>query len=878
MKYLFSIHYKTQFGEQIRMQTFVNGEKFKMYQLTYDNDFWILELDAPPIFDTYYYQYYDENTGKIKKEAGHRIIQKLPFHEEVFVHDQWKNTHFPENYLIKPFFQETQKAYSQIAIEKSTTYLVSIQMYAPEGEKVVMSGNTDELGNWNLAHTLEMQEVRNGFWQIALNSYANGHSIQFKFGLKKGDSIQLEEGESRTMSSCSFDGFLQVYNEQNFRYSLNQMPKMAGLAVPVFSIRTEDSMGIGEFMDFMKLGDWMEQIEMKVLQILPINDSIAYHNWNDCYPYAAISVYALNPFYISIQHLSVPLSASEKKQIRKDSQRLNLFEKVALEKVMKKKWEWLRMLYGKHFEEIKNASLVQDFISKNKNWLYSYCVFCVLRDHYKTPDFSKWKTLSTYDDEKVNAYFLPTHKHFREVFFYAWVQFELDRQLQESIEYLHRKNIKIKGDLPIGINRMSVEAWKEPKLFGLDFQAGAPPDDFSKLGQNWEFPTYNWETMQENGLLWWKSRFQALNKYFDAIRIDHILGFFRIWRIPQSATQGVMGYFYPSIPVTEDEFKNRGIPFQFERYCTPYITDEILENLLQDQATSLAAFFLNKEGGVYHFKEEYNSQRKIEAFLKNRKEFRPYKEELLYLLSNLLFIPEKREEQTVFHPRFELYNLPTFQYLPKLQQHQLLVLYNDYFYLRQDGIWQQSAMEKLPYLLEASDMLIAGEDLGMVPRIVPEVMKELAILSLQVQRMTNDEKTYKDPTYAPYLSVVTTGTHDTSTLRQWWEENEETTQYYYNHQLGRQGEAPKKLNSSLMQQIIEQHLHSPAMLVIVPIQEWLSIEKETSHPNQEEERINIPGVYPHKWQYRMHLSVEELEKEKNLNQKIKSMIDESKRA
>lgn len=410
----------------------------------------------------------------------------------------------------------------------------------------------------------------------------------------------------------------------------------------------------------------------------------------------------------------------------------------------------------------------------------------------------------------------------------------------------------------------------------MDFQAGAPPDQFTELGQNWEFPTYNWEAMKEDDYRWWKNRFKALEQYFDAMRIDHILGFFRIWRMPVSAVQGILGYFYPAVPIVADEFKAWQIPFNFDRYCKPFINNEILWGYFGKESEKALEFIDPNEDGTYSFKEEYDTQRKLVDFFKKNPRG-PLEEKLVSLCANVLFLTEERKGKTVYHPRFNVYNTESYKYLPEWEQKSIYDLYHDYFFRRQDHLWYEKAMEKLPVILNATKMLICGEDLGMVPACVPVVMDELAIIALKVQRMPAENIPFYDPRNASYMNVVTASSHDSSTLRQWWKEDPALTQRYFNQQLIQYGKAPEDLTPYLAEIIMKQHLYNESMLAIFPIQEFLATDADLSNQNVDNERINNPAVFPHYWRYRMHIQLEDLKEKHSFNKKIASWVIDSGR-
>lgn len=871
MKLNFIIEYFTNYGENVEI-VFSHADSYEVYPMNYDiNGKWHFSLENSQLFSNYYYQIV--SSGRVNKEWGFRTIPVFKKSKEIIIYDEWNKANFPENYLGSKLFQKENALQK---VKQALTFTHQLKIKAPlfdENQTLCVLGNVVSLGAWQYDQAIIMNEVEKGVFEANINIKESTQSIEYKYGvydLVNKKVAFLEGGNNRILNSNLSKDIIIIKNDVYFKYHNHQLPKIKGIAVPVFSLNSKNGLGIGEFTDLKNLGDWASKVGLNLIQILPINDTLANLKWTDSYPYAAISVYALNPVYINIQSLPYALDKKLTKQIIDAHKVLNNQHLVDLEKVIEIKFSLLRDIFECHKISIFKDQNFLNFIKTNESWLKPYAAFCALRDENKTVDFSKWKTLATYNEKKVNAFFESKSKYYDAVNFYAFIQYHLDQQLLESIDYLHSLNIKLKGDLPIGIYRHSVEAWKEPELFGMDFQAGAPPDDFAVLGQNWEFPTYNWARMKADNYTWWKNRFKALEKYFDAMRIDHILGFFRIWRMEAKHTQGIMGYFYPAVPVTLAEFESRGIPFYEEAFCEPFITKDIINEVFGYDALEAYDNYFDEKYGKISFKEKYNTQRKIEQQL-NGKIDNQIKDKLLYLASNVLFLKEERDGETVYHPRFNLKNTHTYRYLSQPIQHKLDVLYVDYLFKRQEALWHTSAMEKLPALLQSTKMLICGEDLGFVPKCVPSVMDELAILSLQVQRMPNTDIAFHNPYIAPYLSVVTPATHDTSTIRQWWEEDHAFTKKYFYEQLGGQGICPYSIEPHIMYNIIKQHMDSPAMFSVIPIQEFLFLNSETTHINKDDERINIPAIFPHYWRYRMQVKLEDLLKNEALNETIKNL-------
>lgn len=878
----FNINFRTKLGEKLQVVILDAGHS-KFIDMVYtDNSNWQAEIDYFTKYVTYKYQLTDMGGNVLDEELS---VHRLHFphnYREFNIFDVWNLKNFPENYLNNKVLSNTMQDYrfGKITILKRHTHLFRIQapLYRQEW-RVVIVGNCEALGYWNPEAAAEMVQTAQGVWELPVETSEN-HVINYKYGLKNtatGEVFDLEYGEHRWALANAEKGVLQIQNDHFFRFKSFELYHAAGVAVPVFSLRSESAFGVGEFQDIKALADWAKRANLSIIQTLPINDTTANFSWTDSYPYAPISLYALHPQYLSLEHLDYKLPEHLKESYEKEKAELNALPLIDYERVIAGKWKFIRAVFEENYTKILKDRGFKKFLKENEEWLLPYVAFCIQRDRYRTPNFNLWKTHRKYIAGKIAPFFSEKTKDFKEAMLQAWVQYQLHLQLKEAVDYTHSLGISLKGDLPIGIYRYSVEAWTEPELYGMEFQAGAPPDQFTDLGQNWGFPTYNWDAMEADGYRWWQNRFKALEQYFDAMRIDHILGFFRIWRMPVSATQGILGYFYPAVPVTAEEFAARHIPFNFDRYCKPFINEQILWDYFGEERVAIAELFMNNHfNGNYSFKEEFDTQRKLtDYFEKNPHPWAA--EKLISLCANVLFVTEEKDGQTVYHPRFNLYKTSSYQYLGDWEKQALYSLYNDYFFNRQDGLWYRSAMEKLPVILNATKMLICGEDLGLVPDCVPQVMDRLAITALKVQRMPAENIPFYNPKTAGYMNVVTASSHDSSTLRQWWHEDRELTQKYFNEQLQQYGTAPWDLEPYFAEMIMKQHLYNEAMLAIFPIQEFFATDAEICNPKMHDERINDPAVFPHYWCYRMHISLEDLNTKTDFNNKIAQWVEDSGR-
>ncbi|GHT58183.1 4-alpha-glucanotransferase [Bacteroidia bacterium] len=675
--------------------------------------------------------------------------------------------------------------------------------FLKKNQVVILSGETALLGNWQPEKALPLQQLSPVEWTAEVSVKK---SVECKFAIYDTASktvVRWEDGENHRLDPDSIDWYI------HFGWS---DWKAAGVAIPVFSLRSKKSFGIGEFSDLRLMVDWAAECGMTVIQILPINDTTITRTWTDSYPYNAISIYALNPMYLGLSEF--PLKDKAKLAAYKaKAETLNALAEIDYEQTLALKESYLHDLFGEAGESTLQSEEFKTFFAKNETWLFPYACFTHFRDRFKTADYNEWGELAVYNKEKLEEEIGKNEALKTAVHSAFFTQYLLDKQLVEVREYAHRNGVVLKGDIPIGVSRASVETWVEPHLFNLDAQTGAPPDDFSATGQNWGFPTYNWEEMAKDGYQWWQQRFRKMADYFDAYRIDHILGFFRIWEIPMEYKEGLMGCFSPALPFWEDEMRN--------------------------------------DFGFYFHDSMINPKN--------------YTEDVLFL--------RDKQDPYRFHPRIAAQQTDAYRDLWYDQKDAYNRLYNNFFYHRHNNFWREQALRKLPALVSSTNMLACGEDLGMIPDCVPAVMNELQILSLEIQRMPKDSRVrYINLNTIPYRSVCTTATHDMSPLRLWWRENRDNTQYYYNQMLWKGGAAPEDLTPELCRQIIYNHVHSPAMLAIIPLQDWLSMNGMLRRANPEEERINIPANPRHYWRYRMHLSLEDLNNEKGFINEIKAII------
>ncbi|ULQ57588.1 4-alpha-glucanotransferase [Flavihumibacter rivuli] len=890
MRIHFYLRFHTNFGQQLQVTGNIpalGSDTQTPFSLSYLNDeFWHGSIEVDPVQqESINYQYQLVNAdGTIIREWGNdRVINTLSGRfEEIQVVDTWNHAGEYENaFYTAPFLESLLPSHNNKKVKHPKQYTHIFRVKAPllhKNEVLCLVGNHVDLGEWSTDKPVLLQAEGN-WWTVALNLPKEGFPLQYKYGIyntNKKSFVRFEDHNNRVLYGDAMQHKLTIVHD-GFAHLPNNSWKGAGIAIPVFSLRTSKSFGVGEFNDLEALVDWARTVGMKMIQILPVNDTTATHTWSDSYPYAAISAFALHPIYVNLEKVAGKKQSALIKPLKKKQKLLNELAEVDYDEVMKFKLSVLMELFLAQKDELQEDEAYQEFFKKNRHWLVPYAAFCYLRDKHNTADFTQWKQHSEYDAAAIEKFVSPRLKHHDQILFHYYVQYHLHCQLKDATAYAHKHGIIVKGDIPIGIYRYSCDAWMAPGLYNMDQQAGAPPDDFAIKGQNWGFPTYNWQRMQEDGFTWWRQRFEQMSEYFDAFRIDHILGFFRIWSIPLHAVEGIMGRFVPAIPVHINEFHQNGIWFDYHRYAKPYITDQILWDIFHVSSSYVKETFLTEAGfGQYAFTEAFNTQRKVEQYfatLEANDHNQWLKQGLFDLHSNVILFEEEGSKGLQFHFRFGMEQTRSFQSLEWNTQQQLKDLYVNYFFRRQDDFWMKEAMKKLPALKASTNMLICGEDLGMVPHCVPDVMKQLGILSLEIQRMPKDPKReFFHPNDAPYLSVVTPSTHDMSTVRGWWEEDREKTQRFFNNELGQWGDAPAFCEAWINKAILIQHIYSPAMWCVFQIQDILGMEEKLRRDNPHDERINIPANPKHYWRYRMHISLEDLAREKAFNHELKEYL------
>lgn len=886
----FNIEYKAMFGEQIVVNIQTEEGELKLPLETTDGERWACDwcVESPEKSYTYYYSV--EREGRAVKTEWLMIKHQLDVNARkaavYTLYDHWKA--MPEDaFLYSSAFTDCINHQAPQEMKPETgSKIVRLIVRAPQlrdGERLGVLGADKALGAWDVQKILPMTQHTYNEWVADIDAtHLEDSHLEFKFVAFRNAKNELlwENSMNRTVDLPEMKaGELVSYELDQASFALYNR-KLAGTQVPVFSLRTRKSAGIGDFGDLKTMIDFVASTGQKVLQLLPINDTTITHTWTDSYPYSCISVFAIHPQYADLHALPELKNAKARAEAEKTRAELNALDKIDYEKVNDFKINYLRQIFNQEGGKMMKTAEYKAFFQDTELWLVPYAQYSYLRDKNGTADFNQWPDHQVWDEAERKALADPKTAAYKNVAFFYFVQFVLDRQMQEAHEHAKTKGVILKGDIPIGVNRNGCDVWTEPKYFNLNCQAGAPPDDFSANGQNWGFPTYNWFEMLKDGCQWWNRRFKNMARYFDAYRIDHVLGFFRIWEIPVHSVHGLLGQFAPALAMSREEIESYGLHFQEDRFTRPFITDWVLDRMFHERAGEVKEKYLDRlDDERYQMKPEVDTQRKVEALFADATDEKELwlRDGLYALISDVLFVRD-HTNPGVFHPRISAQLDFIYESLYDNDKAAFNRLYNDYFYRRNNQFWYQEAMKKLPKLVQATRMLVCAEDLGMVPDCVPWVMDELKILSLELQSMPKDPSVkFGHLSRNPYRSVCTISSHDMPTLRMWWDENVQRTQEYYNTMLYRQGPAPHPLPGWLASDIISRHLTSPSMLCILSIQDWLATDEALRLPDADAERINIPANPKHYWRYRMHLNIEDLAADKRFVQSITEMISQSGR-
>ncbi len=608
MKVKFHINYHTSWGEALYVCGAVpqlgDSDLHKAVEMRLTSpDVWEAEVELPDTtaaFDYFFIVKAPEKTWRFEWGKPHRF-EPAAGAKLYNIFDSWQDMPADKPYYSSAFVDGMLCRSQRDAAPEAHAGTLCLKIWAPmiaPDEVLAVAGEPEVLGKWNPHKALRLNDADYPLWECEIPLKDIDGPFDYKFlilGKEKNDVRGWEDASNRIYGIEQTEPTERIVIDGLRFANPNKNWKGAGTAIPVFSIRTEDDFGVGDFEDIKQMVDWCAETGQKVLQLLPVNDTTKSYTWVDSYPYSANSSFALHPMYVRLEKVGILKDKKRMEHFKTLAAHLNELTEIDYEAVNNAKNEYLHEIFRQDWAKTSKDAEYLAFVEHNDYWLRPYAVWCALRDEYHTPDNSLWGDYATYDEVRVENFI---KSHSERIDFFYFVQYHLDRQLREVRDYAHAHGVVLKGDIPIGVGRQSVDTWQSPHLFNMDCSAGAPPDDFSVMGQNWGFPTYNWDVMAADGFKWWKARFSKMADYFDAYRIDHILGFFRIWQIPLDALHGLQGYFNPAMPFSPDELRrNYDFWIDPEVQTHPLILEWMLTDFFGDAVEEVKEAYLIPAGG-----------------------------------------------------------------------------------------------------------------------------------------------------------------------------------------------------------------------------------------------------------------------------------------
>ena len=822
----------------------------------------------------------DEEKGH-GRFSHHLIFQNTP---QIMVRALWHND-MGRNYLYSSAYSETL---SPFMIDKETCQRVNqadiaiaITDYLPPKDcDLYLCGENQATGNWQPTKGIQAQNVHCATWAFPLQyDDIPKEGLNYKFLLvnRKNGQVTWEQGPNRILNHISPDNGKTIIDNHTPILPQNEM-KVAGIVVPLFSLRSQNGWGIGDFGDLKKLIDWAADAGLNIIQLLPVNDTTREGNWHDSYPYNPISAFALHPIYMDFESLPPLKSKSKYKMYLQQRNNIAGLPLLDYDEAFKLKESYLHDFYLENKQEILRSNKYKEFKHENAYWLTPYSFFRYLLKINGTANFRRWPKFRNYDPVELQRW-ATTVNIIDDIEFYRVVQYLLDKQFTEIHQYARSRHIILKGDIPIGVARDSATAWQLPQYLNFDSQAGAPPDQFAANGRNWGFPTYNWTAILNDNNDWWQQRLTHMARYFDAYRIDHVLGFFRIWEIPINHIYGTLGHFNPALPLTRQELIIMGFTDDPQIYSRPRFTEGEMQRLFGELLPVAKEYFFQfGEDGKWTINDKYaDSQRAIDATLRQMGFSGQQRQPFLDAYTNILFLPDTRNTQ-LYHLNIWGKKTRAYKRLSPSDAQAYDRIYQYYFYERHDRHWTEEAYRRLPRLTCATTMLTCAEDLGMIPTCVHPVLKDLNILTLEIQTMPKQPNIrFSDLKQTPLYSVDTISTHDMPPLRLWWKQNPEAAADYWHNQMQRNTPAPPLLAPTDCKEIVNRHLNSNSLLTIISLQDWLGISPDMRSDLLEQEQINHPEIPRHYWRWRMQPTLEQLMGNKELTATILQMVKDSGR-
>ncbi len=634
---------------------------------------------------------------------------------------------------------------------------------------------------------------------------------------------------------------------------------LTGVLVPVSALRSRESVGIGEFADLPDLARWCASVGLDLIQILPVNDT----GWQPS-PYSALTAFALHPIYLRISDLPEYAALPQEVREKTDAELTRIRashesnSRIRYGSLNDEKHSLLRSIFAASVAEGRLneplAAEIDSFLGRH-SWLLPYAAFKSLKDHHDGAPWTQWTELRDVTPESLDS-FAADGRNRLAIQFYAWVQLRLEEQFTRAASEIAALGITLKGDLPILINEDSADAWMHRDYFSTRFRAGSPPDGENALGQNWGLPTYDWSALSRDNYSWWRERLRHAAQFYSAYRIDHVLGFFRVWSVPSRETTGYLGHYVPGATASRQRLNEAGMDDGRIRWLAePHIRDEWIKNDLGDEGDAVRAIALDQIGDqrLYLLKESIRGERDIDDLgLSDRALGWPHQQ---YRDRALVRLPDDE-----FVHVWSFGNCSRFRDLADHEKEPMWHIASRLSAESEDA-WEEQGRTILSMMRETTEMLPCAEDLGSIPDCVPGVLESLRILGLRIPRWARrwheEGQPYIPVADYPFLTVCAPSVHDTSTLRGWWHEEQDKAPFWQS--LGLAGDPPTDYTPETARSVLAALMETSAALCVLQMQDLLALSSEHDLGHAEDERVNIPGTMSEfNWGYRMPCTLDRL--------------------
>ncbi len=638
---------------------------------------------------------------------------------------------------------------------------------------------------------------------------------------------------------------------------------LSGVLVPLSALRTASTIGSGEFADLPALAQWCVATGLDMIQILPVNDT----GWQAS-PYSALSAFALHPLYLRVADL--PEIELLRARARTDvEQRLNTLRdrhandrRLRYGPYMDAKRAVLRCIWYEVFEladagtpparAIVDAS--QRFFD-DRLWIAEYAAFKTLKIEHAGASWREWAGWEHPDADSIRALFDDPARR-RDLLYYGWLQMRLHEQFAAAADAVAVQGVLLKGDIPIMVNDDSADFWAHRDYFSDELRAGAPPDGGNPLGQNWGLPTYDWNALERDDYRWWRDRLIAADRFYAAYRIDHVLGFFRIWGVAVTNDTGALGRFVPGVSADLKRLAEYGMDCGRVRWLAePHLSGSTLVGDFGDEAEAVRREALVQIDGedLYLFAESIRGERDIARL--------PVSDHAKTRLAH-----HYRDRALIsvgadgYVPTWCFGDCSRFRALNDDERAGVARLARDLME-ESTAAWEAQARKLLGFMQDTTGMLACAEDLGAIPDCVPDVLSDLGILGLRIprwtRRWTEGGQPYISPADYPPLTVCAPSVHDTSTLREWW--LSETDRDAFWRTLGLDATAPSDYTPETARAILGALFEGSSRICVVQLQDLFALVAGMTMDEPEAERVNVPGTLSDfNWGYRANHTIEEL--------------------